>query len=78
MNILIWVLWALKLAGLTSISYNFLGWLTLCGIVLAVLVYFLKQKTAQRELEQVADKLKDDGDFTNLAAIVMMIYKKMK
>jgi len=75
-----WFLWALKIAGLTSISYNNIGWLTLIFLVFKFLTIALKDfvfnKKAEDEINQLTEKKLTNNE--SIMAVLLLMYKKLK
>jgi len=74
---IIWILWALKIAGVTTLTYNTLGWITVIVFCLACVDNALKDYVAQKQLEKIVDCAKDD-EKTVIMAVLMAMFKKMK
>ena len=80
MIMIAWILWALKIAGLTTLSYNFLIVLTivllLVSTVLSKICDYLKSKQSDNILEKAGEGTKSDSE--SILTLLMLIYKKLK
>lgn len=77
---IIWVLWALKIAGLTTISFSILGWLTIGFIIIVTIVKMLTSLVNENLATKNLEKLVKDGDLNeteSILGILMLIYKKL-
>lgn len=76
---IVWVLWALKIAGLTTIADNTLWLLTIIFVSITVLLQFvknaLKEYAATKTLEKLGETVEEDKE--SILALLILIFKKL-
>ena len=76
---IVWVLWALKIAGLTTIADNTLWLLTIIFVSITVLLQFVKNASKEyattKTLEKLGETVGEDKE--SILTLLILIFKKL-
>ena len=77
-GVLLGVLWALKISGLTELSYQTLWLITIVGLLIFIIIGTLKNILKDYIAKKKLDAIEKADDDSAILTILMMIYLNMK
>ena len=77
MMILVWLLWALKLSGLSAMEYTTLWLITVVVVVIATILRVVNESLMEKRLVREVDACGDVGDEEVIPTLLTLILRRL-